>query len=172
MIEKTFSLYKLIVLHMLERVNFPMTNAQITDIMLGREYTTYFQLQEVLSEMTESGLLEKETHGHTTHYRATDEGKETLSLFGSAISDEIRADIDNYLSEHALEMRSESSTTADITPKGDGNYEVRCRIREGDSTLIELCLDAPTEISAHILAENWKKRSQKVYASLMHQLTE
>ena len=51
MIESTYSLYKLIILYMLKKVKFPLTNAQISDFMLGREYTSYFHLQEVLSEM-------------------------------------------------------------------------------------------------------------------------
>ena len=45
MIESTYSLYKLIILYMLKKVKFPLTNAQISDFMLGREYTSYFHLQ-------------------------------------------------------------------------------------------------------------------------------
>ena len=42
MIESSYSLYKLIVLYMLKKVNFPLTNAQISDFILGQEYTSYF----------------------------------------------------------------------------------------------------------------------------------
>ena len=45
---EALTLYKLIVLYMLNKVNFPLTNAQISEFVLGREYTTYFTLQEAV----------------------------------------------------------------------------------------------------------------------------
>ena len=75
MIDSSHSLYKLIVLYTLSRVSFPLTNAQISDLFLSENYTHYFQLQETLSEMIESGLLSSETKNHTTYYQMTDSGK-------------------------------------------------------------------------------------------------
>lgn len=37
-----FTLYKLIVLYMLEKVDFPLSNTQISDFFLEKEYTNYF----------------------------------------------------------------------------------------------------------------------------------
>ena len=36
------TLYKLMVLYMLSKVNFPLSNSQIADFMLDKQYTTYF----------------------------------------------------------------------------------------------------------------------------------
>ena len=47
---ETFTLYKLIVLYMLEKVDFPLTTSQISEFILDKGYTTYFNLQETLSE--------------------------------------------------------------------------------------------------------------------------
>ena len=71
---ETFTLYKLIILYMLSKVDFPLTNAQISDFILGKGYTTYFTLQKALSELTESGLIREET----THNRSEERrvGKE------------------------------------------------------------------------------------------------
>ena len=41
------TLYKLMVLYMLDKVNFPLSNSQIADFMLDRQYTNYFTLQEL-----------------------------------------------------------------------------------------------------------------------------
>lgn len=40
-----FTLYKLIVLYMLEKVDFPLSNTQISDFFLEKEYTNYFTVQ-------------------------------------------------------------------------------------------------------------------------------
>ncbi len=47
MLQDPLTLYKLIVLYMLDRVNFPMTNAQVSDYILEKEYTNYLTLQQV-----------------------------------------------------------------------------------------------------------------------------
>ena len=58
---ESLTLYKLIVLYMLEKVDFPLTNAQISGFILDKGYTTYFHLQQALSELTESELIHCET---------------------------------------------------------------------------------------------------------------
>ena len=61
-----FTLYKLIILYMLDKVDFPLTNAQISGFILDKGYTTYFKLQQALSELTESGFIREEaTHSRT-----------------------------------------------------------------------------------------------------------
>ena len=44
------TLYKLIILHMLEHIDFPLSNAQISDFFLDREYTDYFTIQQVIHD--------------------------------------------------------------------------------------------------------------------------
>ena len=43
--DKPLKLYKLIILYILNRVDFPLTNAQISEFILEEGYTTYFKLQ-------------------------------------------------------------------------------------------------------------------------------
>ena len=58
------TLYKLIILHMLEHIDFPLSNAQISDFFLDREYTDYFTIQQVIHDLMDSGLVRTETGGH------------------------------------------------------------------------------------------------------------
>lgn len=63
---ETFTLYKLIVLYMLDRVDFPLTTSQISEFILDKGYTTYFRLRLHLQKLTDSGLLKIElTHNRT-----------------------------------------------------------------------------------------------------------
>ena len=62
----TFKLYKLIILYMLNKVDFPLTNSQISEFILDEGYTTYFKLQQALSERPESGFIREESpHSRT-----------------------------------------------------------------------------------------------------------
>ena len=61
MLSDPITLYKLMILYMLDHVNFPLTNSQLTDFFLDHEYTTYFTLQQALNELKEAGLIRMES---------------------------------------------------------------------------------------------------------------
>ena len=75
------TLYKLIILYMLKKVDFPLTNAQISEFVLDQEYTTYFTLQQAISELVEAGLIRMETIRNTSQYYLTEDGDMTLGYF-------------------------------------------------------------------------------------------
>ena len=68
MLAEPMTLYKLMNLYMLHQVNFPLTNAQLSNFFLDREYTTYFALQQALNELLDAGLVKKETMRNSSRY--------------------------------------------------------------------------------------------------------
>ena len=50
MLSDPITLYKLMILYMLDHVNFQLTNSQLTDFFLDHEYTTYFTLLQALNK--------------------------------------------------------------------------------------------------------------------------
>lgn len=86
MLSEPMTLYKLMNLYMLKKVNFPLTNAQLTDFFLQHEYASYFTLQQALGELKDSGLIHAESTHSTTRYEITREGEETLTFFENNIS--------------------------------------------------------------------------------------
>ena len=164
------TLYKLIVLTMLDRVDFPLTNAQISDFILTKEYTNYFTLQQVLAELVETELAEVHTVRNSSYYHMTEKGKETLNFFGDMVSPAIHEDIDKYFKDNAIALRDEMSVRADYYENNHEEYSVRLRVMEKDSPVIDLTLSVPTENQANSICDNWKKKNQKIYAYLMQQL--
>ena len=59
---KSFTLYKLIILYMLNQVDFPLTNSQISEFILDKGYTTYFKLQQAYPNFWNRDLSEKSLH--------------------------------------------------------------------------------------------------------------
>ena len=164
------TLYKLIVLTMLSKVDFPLTNAQISDFILTKEYTNYFTLQQVLSELVETALAEEQTVRNSTYYHVTEKGKETLNFFGHMVSSAIHEDMDKYFKENAIALRDEMSVKADYFENNHEEYTVRLRVMEKDAPVIDLSLSVPTEGQANSICDNWKKKNQKLYAYLMQEL--
>lgn len=165
-----FTLYKLIILYMLNRVNFPLTNNQISTFLLEKEYTNYFTLQQAFSELEEASLIKPEIIRNATRYHLTESGRETLGYFCDRIPKAIQADVDEYLTKHKLELRNEVSVTADYFRNTAKEFAVHCIVKEKESDLIDLTLTVPTEEEAKAICRNWKEKCETVYQFLVSQL--
>lgn len=165
-----FTLYKLIILYMLNRVDYPLTNSQISQFILDKEYTNYFHLQQTLSEMVQSDLINMETIRNTSYYRITETGTSTLDFFIEEISLEIREDVDTFLQENGGELRQEVSTIADYYKSTVNQYAVRLQLKERGSSMIDMTVNVPTEVAAKAMCDNWATKSQEVYGQLMEML--
>ena len=166
MTQDPLTLYKLIVLYMLNRVSFPLTKAQIGDFILGREYTNFLTLQQAISELGDSGLVSAKSLRNRTHLLITDEGKETLSYFGNRISDAIKEDVDAYLKENELELRNEVSIQATYYKSTSGEYEAELIAKEKGTELVNIRLAVPLEEMAAAVCDNWQKKNQEIYKYL------
>ncbi len=164
------TLYKLMILYMLRQIDFSMTLAQISDFILGKEYTDAFTLQSTISALAEADLINAQTLGNITYYAITEEGEQTVDLLEDQIAPGIRKDIVQFLRENRHRMRNEVSVLSDYNRKAGGEYEVTCTIREKDETLLELKLSVTDEEQAKAVALNWSSDSQEVYAWLIEKL--
>ena len=155
---------------MLNKVDFPLTTAQISEFILDKGYTTFFKLQSTLSEMIESDLIVSETTHNRTLYHLTENGKETIHFFKNKISPAIQKDIDDFLKEKEYDLKEEASVKTEYYLNTNHEYEVRCRIVENGFSLIDLKLTVPTETEAETIANNWTRKNQEIYALLLSNL--
>ena len=170
MLAEPMTLYKLMNLYMLHQVNFPLTNAQLSNFFLDREYTTYFTLQQALNELLDAGLVKKETMRNSSRYEITKEGEETLEFFGKNISPAIVSDMDEYLKQNRFRMRNEVGLISDFYKSTNQDYIVHCEVREGKAVLVNLDISVPDKEQAEIMCNHWKDRSQEMYAYVMKSL--
>ena len=170
MLAEPMTLYKLMNLYMLHQVNFPLTNAQLSNFFLDREYTTYFTLQQALNELLDAGLVKKETMRNSSRYEITKEGEETLEFFGKNISPRSVSDMDEYLKQNRFRMRNEVGLISDFYKSTNQDYIVHCEVREGKAVLVNLDISVPDKEQAEIMCNHWKDRSQEIYAYVMKSL--
>ena len=170
MLAEPMTLYKLMNLYMLHQVNFPLTNAQLSNFFLDREYTTYFTLQKALNELLDAGLVKKETMRNSSRYEITKEGEETLEFFGKNISPAIVSDMNEYLKQNRFRMRNEVGLISDFYKSTNQDYIVHCEVREGKAVLVNLDISVPDKEQAEIMCNHWKDRSQEIYAYVMKSL--
>lgn len=164
------TLYKLIVLYMLDRVNFPLTKTQVGDFILEKEYTNFLTLQQVISELIDVGLVSADSIRNRTHLAITKDGQETLSFFENRISDAIKADINTFFKENELELRNEVSVLADYYKSTSGEFEAHLIAKDKDINLVEITMSVPVEETAAAICDNWQKKNQEIYQYLIQEL--
>ncbi len=164
------TLYRVMILYMLNRVEHPLTATQITDFILEKEYTNYFTVQETLNDLVSSELISRKATYNNTLCRLTDEGRKTLGFFSDKVSPEIKEEIDAYFAEHKIRLRQETSVYADYYRSAGSGWDVRCNIKNGDISVLDLTLHVQTEEQARSVCTNWSRENEEVFAALMDHL--
>lgn len=166
----TFTLYKLIILYMLEKVDFPLTTAQISDFILEKEYTNFLTLQQVIGELTDDGYITAQSIRNRTHLAITAEGRETLNFFENQIGAGIKADIDDFFKKNEIDLRNEISILSDYYKSTSGEYEAHLTAKDKGINLISITISVPSEETAVSICDNWQQKNQEIYQYLISQL--
>ena len=169
--EEPDMMYKLMILYMLDKVNFPLSNSQISSFVLGREYTTYFTLQNTLNTLIDDNFIHAAIYKNSTQYSLTESGKYAIDQFASKLSSSIKEDIDTYLTDNKYDFRCEINTITNYYQSGFGDYIAECKVNEGNASLIEIKLSVPSEEDAKIICNKWQNNNQDIYEYIMHKLT-
>ena len=164
------TLYKLIIVYMLEQVETPLTKTQIFCFILDKEYTNYFTLQKACGELVDMGLVESQSIRNSSHLRITDEGKNTLHYFEGRISDPIKADIEAYFRENELQIRNEVSVLSNYYRITNGDFVAELIAKEKNQELINVKITMPSEDAVKSICANWQKKNSDIYAYLMDAL--
>jgi predicted transcriptional regulator len=170
--DRELSLNKLIILYMLDRMNVPLTNTTMSHFILDNGYTNYFSFQEYLTQMIESDLVKTTIIAHNTMYAITESGKMTLEFFEERIPDSTKDEIDTYLKENRLDIKSKLEVSADYIPGTKDDFLVHCVAREGNEIIIEVKLTVYDKEYAVNICNNWHKKNHLLYKQFLIELTE
>ena len=164
------TLTKLIVLYMLDKVDHPVTKAQIYDFILEKEYSNYFTLTQATYELTEDGFIESSSTHSSTFLSLTDKGRDTLTFFANRISEGIKQDINTYYEDHRMEIANDVSVITNYYRTSDGDYVADLTAREKSSDLINIRVNMPTEDSARAVCDHWRDKSAEIYSFVLEKL--
>lgn len=169
--DESLVLYKLIVLYMLDTIETPLSNSQISDFMLTYNLATYFTIQQSINEMLENKLLKEEKVLHSTLFTLTDEGKNTLAYYKNIIPDDVIMAVNTFANENKLEIKQQLSIIANYEPTSDKkSFNVDCSIKEKNKYIFRLTIQAPDTEMAEKICDNWKKNHDKLYTHIMMEL--
>ena len=117
-------LYKLIILFMLDRTDYTMTNSLISGFVVGKGYTSLFNLHEALSELISNDFISTDTVRDTIHYKISNSGEEALSYFENRLPYTIKQDI-HITNWEVVQSYECSSTASSVWMEGSGRIHGR-----------------------------------------------
>ncbi len=168
--ESTLSVYKLIVLYMLDRSGSELTNSQLSEFILDHTTINYFNLQQSISELAEAGLIHMRKAATTSCYSITEEGRLSLSFFEKDVPDNLKRQILEHLKELGHLLEEGRLFPADYYPGKKGGFHVRCQILERKEVLADLTFFVPTEEAARSICMNWPQKATALYSDLVENL--
>ncbi|AUG58231.1 DUF4364 family protein [Acetivibrio saccincola] len=161
---------KLILLYILDKLNMPVSNLQLTKIVMENKLMNYFIFQQFLDELCSLKFISPKITDNKTYYTITPSGKQALDYFVNHIPKGIKLIINNYISNVRKNIRNETFIKADFTPENENEFTVTCQIREDTFSLIDLKISVGTKSDAKDICKNWQKHSQTIYSEIIESL--
>ena len=161
---------KLLVLYVMESLKQPITNTQLTEIILENNFINYFTLQQYISELISSDFLRYKKVNDKKLIYITEKGSSTLSFFSDRISSIKKKIIDDYLLSIKDSIKKELTINSDYTLGKDNSFLVDLQALENDNLLISLKVSVPTKNQALSLCNRWKDNPSDIYNKIMNSL--
>ncbi len=158
---------KLILLFILDNIEFPITNVQITEIIMQDGLMNYFFLQQYLSDLVNTNHIKNYTKDDKQFYKITKKGEETLTFFENRISITAKESVLKTIESKRKDFKESTEIISDYIPLNKNEYIVDCKIIENNTPLIELKLTVGTKAQAKSMCELWKKNPQSIYAQII-----
>ncbi|HHV60547.1 MAG TPA: DUF4364 family protein [Clostridiaceae bacterium] len=162
---------KIILLYTVEKANMPISNLQITKILMENRMMNYFVLQHFLTDLCENGHLQTEKKDNQTFYSITDSGKKLLSYFLNIVPAGFKKTIDEAIYSFRRSKKYETAIKAEYTAKSENDFIVKLSICEGDFSLIELNIAVGSRDNAREICSRWKSNPQEIYSEIIETLT-
>lgn len=159
---------KLIVLYVLKRIKHPLSNTQLTEIILENNFINYFTLQQYISELITSEFIKYEIINDKNLITLTEKGDSVLSFFTERITLIKKEIIDQYISSKLDTIKKELTIYSDYTLGKDDSFIVDLKALEGDSLLMELKLSVPSKKQAVSICNKWKDNPSSYYTHIIN----
>ena len=163
-------LNKIMILYLLKRVTFPMSNAELWSYFSTKDTISEASFQETVLSLEEANLIHGEELNSVLRYELTKEGDEALFYFKGDIPREKVDSLEDYVIANKFRLRNETGVSTSIDKAEDGEYYVQLKVREGKTTLFEMRLAVPTEEQASVLAGHLEENAQQIYSYVLRKV--
>lgn len=161
---------KLKLLYILNYINIPLTNIEITNHILENNYMDYFSLQQLLGDLCDSKFVKLNSKNGNEYYSISEAGIAALEMFGEKLPDYFTNEIANKFSYFKKELKKQRELIGHYYKRED-EYIVSLQVMENESVIFNLSISVPTEILAKNICKKWDSNPEEIFGSIITTLT-
>ena len=158
---------KILILFVMSRVSYPVTNGEIYELCYQDECLSYFDVCTAIPEMVKSGHL-KEVEDEK--YVITEKGKADGNLTEDSIAFTVKQRAENAVAKYNRQIRRSSFVRTQVIPRESGDFSVIMALDDEMGNLMTLELMAPDQRQAVRLGKLFEKKAEMVYNLTMAEL--
>ncbi len=148
----------------------PIDAAKLIEIMTWeKQVMEYFELSEILFELSEDGYIEKTFYRNEEAYTLTAKGSEALNFFSDRVPPSVKERIKDAIGRMRYEeIVSPDFVKAEVFPSGENGADLRCSMASGGQLKLEMTVNyGDSKLAASLAADNFKENGQKIYAEIL-----
>ena len=169
---------KLLLIYLINKMDMPLSRAQIVQCVISNELMHNFVLEQNLSELVKRKYLDASSEAShdesTTRYTLTEDGHESLELFETQIPLPVRKVIDQYVEKNRDAIRKDFEKTAHYFYNAENDeYTVKCGVYDDKSgnMLMEISIPVLTREQVKFIQTNWNANYGTLYQRILGILT-
>ena len=161
---------KLIILYLLNELDDEYDFQTLSEIIVWDGSISYFVFSQCFDELIATGAILKNESTENTLYAISPLGKEFIREAKDAILSFVKERIMRSATRLLAFKKDGTNVSSKIEPKNSG-YQLNCSICNKKFKLLEINMYLDNLEEAELLQQNFEKQAERVYSSLLAQLS-
>lgn len=158
---------KVLILYILSKLNKPISNAELLDLVQSIIDMNYFYFQQFLADLKENRYLIEFEQEKEKFYAITTSGRETIKLTIDMLPGSIKDKIDDTLNKTLKDIEDEEAIYADFFPSKENEFMICCGVKENNKKVFEVQVYSSSRENSINIMENWKKNAGTLYPKIV-----
>ena len=163
---------KVLILYVLSKINKPVTNSELLDLIQSVEEMNYFYFQQFLIDLKENRYLLEYEQEKQKFYAITMSGRETVRLTIDMLPGAIKDKVDETLKSTMKKIENEEAVYADFFPSKEDEFMICCGIKENNKKVFEVQVFSSSRDNSLKIIDNWKKNAGIIYPKVIEMLNQ
>lgn len=157
---------KILILYTLSIATIPLTDYDLSIIMLDNLLMNYFTFNQSINDLLEGHFIEHDKN----FVDLTEMGRNMLKLFGSSLDSYKKLIIDNYMEKNQKKVSEANSVSASVTGIDTEKFIVSLSLKEKNDDILNLSIEVPDSDMAQTMKRTFEEEPYETYKKILNLL--
>ncbi|HNZ83247.1 MAG TPA: DUF4364 family protein [Sedimentibacter sp.] len=162
---------KLKLLYILDFIDLPLTNVEITNYILEYGMMDYFSLQLLLSDLCDAKFTTIKPYNGNEYYSVSKEGRDALEMFKNKLPEYFINEVKTNFPQIKKQIEKQREIFGHYFKRKDDEYIVSLQVTENSATIFNLSINVTDEITARNIIKKWKNEPEEIFGKIINALT-